>query len=178
MATARGGHASGLNDEPIIMGRLAGPYGTRGWVRVVSYTEVPHNLAEYTPWYLRQGDRWVPTEVVEVQHHTKGLLVRIADCEDRNKAAELAGVEIGVYRGQLPAAAADEYYWDELIGMRVVTVEGHLLGTVDHLIETGANDVLVVVGERERLIPFIRESVIRQIDRDERTIRVDWDPEF
>jgi 16S rRNA processing protein RimM len=178
MATDSDRHASGTEGEPIIVGRIAGPYGVKGWLRVVSYTEQPDTLIEYAPWYLKQGDVWLPTEVAEVKRHTRGLLVRLPGCEDRDRAAELSGSDIGIYRSQLPATAADEYYWDDLIGLSVMTLDGLPLGTVDHLIETGANDVLVVRGERERLIPFIQGSVIAMIDLERRVIRVNWDPEF
>jgi len=178
MTTEAGGHSPGTGDEPIIMGRVAGPYGVRGWIRVVSYTEVPEMLLEYVPWYLRRGGSWQATRVAEVKRHTKGLLVRLPGCEDRDTAAGLTGSDIGVYRSQLPAPAAGEYYWDDLIGMAVRTLDGRPLGTVDHLIGTGANDVLVVKGERERLIPFVQGSVIDAVDLDARVIRVDWDPEF
>jgi len=178
MATGSDRHASGAEDAPIIVGRIAGPYGVKGWLRVVSYTEQPEKLIDYTPWYLKQGNAWLPTRVVEAKHHTKGLLVRLPDCGDRDKAAELSGLDIGIYRSQLPAPAAGEYYWDDLIGLSVVTLDGVPLGRVDHLLETGANDVLVVRGERERLIPFIQGSVIAMVDLDGRVLRVDWDPEF
>jgi 16S rRNA processing protein RimM len=178
MATDSDRHASGAEDEPILVGRIAGPYGVKGWLRVVSYTERPDKLIDYAPWYLKHGDVWLPTRVIEVKRHTRGLLVRLPDCEDRDRASELSGSDIGVYRSQLPAPAADEFYWDDLIGLSVVTLDGLQLGTVDHLIETGANDVLVVRGERERLIPFIQGSVIAMVDLDSRVIRVDWDPDF
>jgi 16S rRNA processing protein RimM len=178
MATDINSHAPGVNGEPIIVGRIAAPYGVKGWLRVVSYTELPDRLVDYTPWYLKHGDTWLTARVTEVKHHTRGLLVRLPGCEDRDKALELSGSDIGIYRWQLPATAADEYYWDDLIGMSVMTLDGLRLGTVDHLIETGANDVLVVRGERERLIPFIQGSVIAMVDLDGRVIRVDWDPDF
>ena len=135
-------------------------------------------LLEYAPWYLRRGERWQPTGIAEAKRHTKGLLVRLPGCDDRDTAAGLAGTDIGVYRSQLPAPAADEYYWNDLIGLTVQTLDGRPLGTVDHLIETGANDVLVVRGEREHLIPFVRGRVIDGVDLDTRVIRVDWDPDF
>jgi 16S rRNA processing protein RimM len=178
MATDSGHPAPGTDDVPIIMGRIAGPYGVKGWLRVVSYTELPDRLIEYTPWYLKQGEAWVPTRVIGAKRHTRGLLVHLPGCEDRVRAAELSGMAIGIYRWQLPATAADEYYWDDLIGLSVMTLDGLPLGTVDHLIETGSNDVLVVRGERERLIPFIQGSVIARVDLDGRVIRVDWDPDF
>jgi len=83
-----------------------------------------------------------------------------------------------VPRSALPAAGEDEYYWSDLEGLRVETLEGVDLGTVDHLIETGANDVLIVRGDRERLIPFLRPSVVREIDLVAARIRVAWDPDF
>lgn len=86
--------------------------------------------------------------------------------------------EIGVSRDQLPATAPGEYYWSELQGLEVITVEGESLGTVDHLLETGANDVLVVKGERERLIPFVMDQVVTEVDLEHGLIRVDWDKEF
>lgn len=178
MATGPDSHASRDGDEPIIMGRIAGPYGVRGWVRVVSYTEVPDSLLEYTPWFLWRGEQWQPTGIAEAKRHPKGLLVRLPGCEDRDTAAGLTGSDIGVRRSQLPPAAAGEYYWSDLIGLMVQTLDGRPLGTVDHLIETGANDVLVVRGERERLIPFVRGDVIDEVDLDKRIIRVDWDPDF
>jgi 16S rRNA processing protein RimM len=172
------GHAHRDADEPIIMGRIAGPYGVRGWVRVASYTEVPERLLEYAPWYLRRGEQWQPTVIAEAKRHPKGLLVRLPGCEDRETAAGLAGSDIAVHRSQLPPAAAGEYYWSDLIGLTVLTLDGRPLGTVDRLIETGANDVLVVEGERERLIPFVQGSVIDGVDLEMRIIRVDWDPDF
>ena len=178
MAEEGDSHAPRVEAGPIIMGRIAGPYGVKGWLRVVSYTEQPDRLLEYAPWYLRQGDAWLPTAITEAKRHSKGLLVRLPGCSDRDQAAELAGTDIGIYREQLPAAAEDEYYWSDLVGLAVVTLDGVPLGTVDHLIETGANDVLVVRGERERLIPFVRGGVIAAIDLDGGVMRVDWDPDF
>ena len=165
-------------DELLVMGRIAAPYGIRGWLRVTAFTEVVDNLLAYTPWYLcRQGDC---SEVLplEGKPHGKGLIVRLAGCTDRDAAAALIGAEIAVYRSQLPALQEDEYYWSDLIGLRVVTTSDMVLGEVDHLIETGANDVLVVHGDRERLVPFVQGEVIHSIDLDKGEIRVDWDPDF
>jgi 16S rRNA processing protein RimM len=90
----------------------------------------------------------------------------------------LTGCEIGITRDELPAAETGEYYWHDLQGLSVVTLAGESLGTVDHLIETGANDVLVVEGERERLIPFVMGQVVVHVDLDKGEIQVDWDKEF
>lgn len=166
------------DNGPLIMGRIAGPYGVQGWVRVIAYTGQAGNLLVYTPWYLRRGAAWEASEILEGRVHGKGLVARLAGCRDRETAQTLAGTDVGIYREQLPPAARGEYYWIDLLGIRVVTLEGRELGTVDHLLETGANDVLVVRGERERLIPFVQGQVIHSVDLAAGEIRVDWDPDF
>jgi len=161
-----------------VMGRILAPYGVKGWVRVVTFTETPENLLAYSPWHLMRNGRWQVAEVLDGREHGKGLVVHLAGCDDRDAAAGFSGTDIGVYRSQLPAPEADEYYWSDLVGLQVFTLQDTLLGVVDHLIETGANDVLVIRGEREHLVPFVREQVIKSIDLETGVIRVDWDPDF
>lgn len=165
------------------MGRVAGLFGVRGWLKIVSYTAPVENILHYRPWYLRAADAapdapWVEQTVAEGRHHGKGVIVRFAAHHDRDAAQRVLGAEIAVRRDQLPALDAGEYYWADLVGLKVVTLEGVELGVVDHLMETGANDVLVVKGERERLIPYIPGEVVREVDRAHAVLRVDWDPEF
>jgi 16S rRNA processing protein RimM len=106
-----------------------------------------------------------------------GLAAKLAGLEDRDAALRLKGLQIAVPRAALPPTQSNEYYWTDLLGMQVVTVQGVSLGTVDQMMETGANDVMVVAGERERLIPFIGD-VVKTVDLAARLITVDWDPEF
>ena len=164
--------------SPIVMARLAAPYGVKGWVHVTTYTEAPGNLLDYAPWYLNRQGRWQSAEVRSGRLHGKGLVVQFAGCDDRDAAALLTGLDVGIYREQMPASGGGEYYWSDLVGMQVSTTNGELLGVVDYLIATGANDVLVVRGEREHLVPFISGQVIESVDLDAREIRVDWDPDF
>ncbi|WJW74777.1 ribosome maturation factor RimM [Thiohalobacter sp. IOR34] len=165
-------------DQFIIVGRISGLYGVRGWVRVYSHTEPRENIVDYRPWYLQGAEGWQPCEVVEGRRHGKGVVARLAGYDDRTAAAALLGRDIAIRRDQLPETAEDEYYWTDLEGLEVVTTEGVELGRVDHLFATGANDVLVVRGERERLIPFVQGQVIRSIDLAAGRIEVDWDPDF
>lgn len=160
------------------MGRIGGLFGVKGWVKLLSYTEPRTALFDYQPLYLAEGDNWRPIELEQSQSHGKGLIAKLAGVDDRDTAAALSGREIAIHREQLPSPASGEYYWADLQGLRVVTVDGVELGRVDHLFSTGANDVLVVRGERERLIPFLRDQVIHGVDLDAGTIRVDWDPAF
>jgi 16S rRNA processing protein RimM len=164
-------------DRLVVMGRIGAPHGVHGWVRVFSETRPREALLGYSPWHLKLEERWQVREVLAGHPQGKALVVHLAGCEDRDDAARLTNVQIAVPRGQLPEPAEDEYYWTDLYGLRVLTLDGVALGVVDHLLETGANDVLVVRGERERLIPFVEPDVVRRVDLGEGVIRVDWHPD-
>jgi 16S rRNA processing protein RimM len=165
-------------DELLVMGRIASPFGVKGWLRVNAFTAQPDNLLDYTPWYLKLPGGWQAIEPLAGRHHGKGLVVQLKDCNDRDTAAALAGTDIGVYRSQLPPVDRDEYYWSDLIGLQVITVGDRLLGVVEQLFETGANDVMVVKGEQEHLVPFVTGQVVESVDLEKRIIRVDWDPDY
>lgn len=169
---------SGVPSDLVEIGRISGVYGLHGWVKVYSYTEPRENILAYSHWHVHTRGQWRPMEVAEGRGHGKGVIARLAGCEDCDAASLLVGAEIAVTRKQLPPAGPGEYYWVDLEGLRVVTLSGIELGTVDHLFETGSNDVMVVKGERERLIPFIQGAVVVQVDLEHRIMRVDWDPEF
>jgi len=166
----------------ILLGRVSGLFGVKGWIKLYSDTEPRDNILNYSPWYLRRQGEWQPYEVIAGKLHGKSIIAHLANCPDRDAAAELIGSDIAIRRDQLPAAGEDEYYWSDLCGLKVTTLQGVDLGQVVSLMETGANDVLVVreTGEkgRERLIPYIRTQVVREIDLERGLITVDWDPEF
>ena len=151
----------------------------RGWVRIYSFTQPRENIVQYKPWYLRRdnGD-WRETELEQGRAHGKGVVARLAGCTDRDQAQLLMGCEIGIRRDHLPDLQPGEYFWNDLIGLQVLNVEGDDFGKVDYLLETGANDVLVVKGERERLIPFVMNQVILEVDLEQGRIRVDWDKDY
>jgi 16S rRNA processing protein RimM len=168
--------------EYVVVAKIGAPYGVRGWVKVFSFTEQTDALLDYDPWYFKNakaedGDFPI-APVSEAKTHGKGLVAKFKGCDDRDAAARLSGQEIAIRRDQLPPAAKDEYYWSDLQGLEVLTTEGISLGKVDHLLETGANDVLVVKGERERLIPYVTGPIVKKVDLDAGTLQVDWDPDF
>ena len=165
-------------EEYVVMGRIAGLYGVRGWVKVLSETEPRDNILGYSPWYLKLSGKWVQMEPAEGRIHGKGLVTRIDGYTDRDAAVHLVGAEIAVHRDQLPAAGKGEYYWSDLIGLKVVNAAGVELGQVDHLLETGANDVLVVKGERERLIPYTPGQAVVKVDLEAALLTVEWDADF
>jgi len=163
------------------MGRITGAFGIRGWVKVHPFTETPESLTGYREWWVAGDGGWEPREVEEVEVQGESVAVRFAGCTDRDAAAVYRGREVAVPRGEFPGAQTNEFYWADLIGLGVVNKQGEALGTVSRLLETGANDVLVVQGphanERERLIPFI-ENVVLEVDLAGRTIRVDWGADY
>lgn len=164
----------------ILLGRISGGFGVRGECKLESWTEPRDAIFRYQPWTLRD-----PHGVERVLARVRGrdggkqLIVQVPGVADRDAADALRGCEVLVPRAALPPPAAGEYYWVDLEGLAVVTVEGVPLGLVSHLFATGANDVLVVHdGERERLLPFVQPNTIKSVDFDAARIVVDWDPEF
>ena len=133
-------------------------------------------ILQYQPWLL--GEERKPVKIVDGRIQGKGLAALLPGFNDREQAATLVGLQIFVRRDQLPATAAGEYYWSDLEGLEVKTTGGELLGRVERLMETGANDVLVIRGDRDHLVPFIQGQYVKRVDLDAGLIEVDWDPEF
>lgn len=171
-------------NEWLVLGKFTGPYGVKGWIKVYSYTDPMENIGNYHPiWFERNGQRSEIT-LDSIKRHGKGLVAKIAGCDVREQTTEYTGGSLVVPRGQLAPLEPGEYYWSDLIGLTVINDRGEELGKVNHLIETGSNDVLVVRGtqssidKRERLIPYLPEQVIMEIDTGAQTMRVDWDSDF
>jgi 16S rRNA processing protein RimM len=164
-----------MTTQPVVLGRISGLFGVKGWVKVYSYTEPREAVLDYRRWLLSGKDGWREATVAEGQRHGKTIIARIDGYVDRDQAAELIGTEIAVLREELPEAEEGRFYWSDLEGLRVVHRDGTDLGKVAYLLETGANDVMVVQGEQERLIPFVMGEVILGVDLAEGRIDVDWE---
>ncbi|MBN8713921.1 MAG: ribosome maturation factor RimM [Xanthomonadales bacterium] len=164
----------------VLVGRIVGLYGVQGWLKIESWTEPRLGIFAYQPWLLGAA----PDEVISIAGATgraqgKGVVAQLPGIGLREQAAALVGRDIYVARSTLPPVAADEYYWTDLEGLAVFTLEGRALGRVSHLFATGANDVLVVRdGDRERLIPFAQGPVVKSVDLATQRMLVDWDPDF
>lgn len=159
----------------MVLGRISGLFGVNGWVKVFSYTQPREAVLDYDQWYLLQDGAWRAAAVAEGKRHGKSVIARLAGVDDRDQAAKVVGLDIAIERDELPGAPDGTYYWADLEGMLVLHRDGRELGRVAYLMETGANDVLVTEGERERLIPFIAEKVILDVDFDKGVISVDWE---
>jgi len=158
------------------MGYVSGVQGVSGWIRVFSHSEPREQIVTYSPWQLRnEANEEQSCEVITGRRQGKTVVARLAGIEDRDTAATLVGQQIYIDRQQFTAAKEGQYYWADLIGLQVVTDKGIQLGVVENLLETGAHDVLIIEGERRRLVPFVMGDVVRSVD-DERIV-IDWDPE-
>ena len=172
-----------MADRPVVLGHVSGLFGVKGWVKVYSYTRPAVNLFEYDTWLIgRQDDTWRPFRVLDAREQGKTLVAQLASdgapLPDRDAAAELIDLQIAVERDQLPEPEDGEYYWFDLVGLDVVTLDGAPLGRVKAMMETGANDVLVLKGDRERLVPFVVGEIIDEVDLEAGRIVADWDPDF
>ena len=172
------------SDELVPVGRITAVYGVRGWVKVHSYTEPMDNILQFQQWWLRGDSGWETLEIDGGKRHGKGLIAHIKGVDDRDVAARFCQRDIAVSNAELPQLGEGEYYWHQLEGLRVVSrFEGaeHDFGQVVRLMETGANDVMLVRGgsdQRERLIPYLPGEFITDIDLEAGVITVDWDPAF
>ncbi len=165
-------------EKYVVLGRISALFGVKGWVKVFSHTRKREDILKYKKWYLKQSGKWVEAEVLHGQRHSKTVVVQIKGYEDRDISAQLINCDIAVKRDELNGLKPDEYYWFDLEGLEVKCIDGTLLGKIDSLFETGANDVMVVKGDKERLVPFIQGQVIKNIDLEAGEMLVDWDPEF
>lgn len=164
-------------DERITLGRIAGVFGVKGWVKVFSYTRPRQAIFDYKQWTLSTPTGDKACKLISGRSQGKGLAALLQGCDDRDSAAHLVGAEITVCAEELPALAKGDVYWHQLIGLKVFNLDKKALGVVASMLDTGANDVLVVQGDRERLIPYV-PAVIDEIDLDDGTIVVDWDADF
>lgn len=161
------------------MGRVVGPFGVRGWIKVQPFTALPDGLLGYPTWWLGEGPgQWTSREVEEGAVHGKVLVAKLKGCDTREESARLKGLEVAIPRSRLPSGAQGEYYWADLVGLQVRNLRNEPLGRVVRLMETGANDVLVVQeGQRQRLIPFVG-AVVVTVDLQKSEIVVDWGADY
>lgn len=162
-----------VTERWVTLGRITGVHGLQGWVRVQSFTRPAENLFSYGPWLIRG----VELPCLAHKPNGRGFVVQLRGIEDRDIAEELVGEEVQIARSALPEPEAGEYYWVDLLGLHVRTANGEELGHIDRLLETGAQDVMVIKsGSKEHLVPFVQGPIVKHVDLRERVIEVDWDP--
>ncbi|RYZ73757.1 MAG: ribosome maturation factor RimM [Lysobacteraceae bacterium] len=167
------------NERRILLGRIVGAFGIRGQIKIESWTEPRDAIFRYQPWILvdAHGNER-EFSGARGKESGKHLVASFPGVDDRNVVEAMRGTEIHVLRSALPAPKPGEFYWIDLEGFRVVNVEGVDFGTVSHLFSTGANDVLSIRGDRERMVPFVEPEFVKSVDFEAGLITVDWDPDF
>ena len=168
-----------MNDSNwIIVGRFGRPNGIKGLITVISSTEPRDQILQYTDWHIKKDGLWQPIARLHDAITHKHVLTAIAGYPQREDVAALTNAEIAIKKEDLPSLLPGEYYWRDLIGMSVIQTSGALLGTVEEIIPTGSNDVLVVTGDKRYLIPYLPDDVIVKVDDENKQITVDWDLDF
>ncbi|MEM6405475.1 MAG: ribosome maturation factor RimM [Pseudomonadota bacterium] len=161
------------------LGHVTGAYGLRGWIKVHSDTQPRSHITTYSRLLLRLSDQWQPWQVACGREQGKYITLKLQNCDDCDRAEQLIGARIAVTRADLPGLTEPgEYYWADLIGLTVQNLQATTLGTVQNLLATGAQDVLVLSGTRERLIPFVWQKTVHQVDLENGSLLVDWDEDF
>jgi len=161
----------------IIIGRFGQSYGIKGWIKVNSLTDPISNILQYSPWQIQHQNVWREIKITQGKHQGNNIIVKLADCNSPEEAKIFTNDLIAIEREQLPVLSTNEYYWTDLIGLSVINQDGVNFGVVDSLLETGSNDVLIVKGLRQRLLPYT-DNVIIKIDLTQKIITVNWDPDF
>jgi 16S rRNA processing protein RimM len=169
------------SEEFIPVGKVSGAFGVQGWMKIFSFTDPRNNILKYSPLYMSRKGEWTEVKVSGGRVQGKGVVMGLVGITDRDQVLALIGSELAIRKSQLKPAKKDEFYWSDLIGLTVVNLKGDSLGQVDSLLETGANDVLVVKDKennREQLVPFVMDEVVELVDMDNKIIRVDWELDY
>lgn len=172
------GSAVAQEESYVVVGQLGKPHALLGWIKVNSFTQPIDNLLDYKPWFYQKNNQWLPLPVDKAQLQGNSIVAHVQGYDNPETARALTGIEIAVTRSQLPPLENDEYFWCDLIGLEVVTLAGVKLGKVTRLFSSGASDILVIEGQKEHLIPYIKGHFVSSVDIASQTIVVDWDPEF
>lgn len=174
------GQESSLEAAMVVIGRIGAPFGVKGGTHVQSFTQPSENLLRYKQWHLKLKGQWQkPVSLLDARSQGKNFVVTLKGYETREAVAALTQAEIGVPRSELPPLGKDEYYWHDLIGLTVFGEDGHVFGQIEGLLETGANEVLVVKNaQKEHLIPYILGETVQKVDLEAQALYVNWDTEF
>jgi len=163
--------------DPIIIGSFGKTFGVWGWIKINSFTNPKRNILDFKPWLIQKNNLWEEVYFEDGRERPDNIIVKLPNCDSPEEARNFTNIKIAVWHKQLPKPQTNEYYWTDFIGLKVINSDEVDLGIIQELMATGANDVLVVIGDRKRLIPYI-SNVILNVDLVKKIIRVDWDPDF
>ena len=173
------------SDDYILLGKISGVHGIKGWVKVFSYTDPRIKITEYSRWFMKtkKEQSWTVRNLLDGKEQGKNIIAKLDGINYRDEAEALIGTEIAIHEDQLDVLGKDEYFWRDLIGLSVETEAGQELGKIDWIFDVGSNDVVIVKGKdasgesKEHLLPY-SDDVIKSVDLEKSLMVVDWDPEF
>lgn len=163
--------------KKVAIGKFGKAFGVRGWIKVHSFTTPQENILDLVPWQIEKNGQWQELPIEAHKIHHQNIVIKLKNINDVDTIKLYTNLNIFIDHALLPKLAKNEYYWDDLIGLKVTNKEGSELGIIDHLFGTGSNDVMVVKGKKEHLIPYLK-NVIMKVDLEQQTIFVDWDENF
>jgi 16S rRNA processing protein RimM len=164
--------------RPIIVGEIVSAHGIKGWVKIHSHTQPPASILQYQPWTLNGKGIDREWKLLAGRAQGRTVVAHLEGIDDRDQALALKSCQISVPRSCFPALEAGHYYWFDLVGLDIFNTEGAALGKLSGMMETGANDVIIAQGERERLIPFVMGEYVKEVDLEKKVLIVAWDPDF
>ena len=161
----------------VVLGQVGGAFGVQGWVRIQSYTDPPANILKYERWQLGRAGQWREVEVEDGKVTAKGVLAKLVGVETPEDARLATGSEIAVTREELPKPAPGEYYWSDLEGLAAFGQNDQPLGRIEEFRATPAGTVVVIRGERQHWVPFVKERIV-SVDLDAGRVVLDWDADW
>ncbi|MBB1321328.1 ribosome maturation factor RimM [Shewanella sp. SR43-8] len=173
------------NQELVVLGKLGSSHGIKGWLKITSYTDSVEGIFDYSPWLIKEQGVWREVKVAQWRFQGKAVVAELEGVATREDAQMLTNCEIAIKSEQMKELDDSEFYHRDLIGCEVTNINGYNMGIIEQIVETGSNDVLLVkanakdaFGKAERMIPFVPEQFIKQVDLQGKQILVDWDPDF
>lgn len=164
-------------NKRVIIGCLGAAFGVQGYLKVNSYTTPKTNILDYPDWQVQHQGQWQPLPIERLKQQGDGIVLKIKGIDDRDIAKTYTNDLIAINRDELPDTSSDEFYWTDLEGLTVKTTTGETLGTIIEMRDTGANDVMIIKGEKRHLVPFI-DGVLISVDLEQQLVIVDWDHDF
>ena len=164
------------DDKKIYLGKITGAHGIKGWLKIRSFSSPLENILKYPQWIINNQGEEDFYSIEQGRKQNNKIVVKLEKIDDRNTAESLINSKIQILRSDLPKLSNENYYWSDLVGLSVLNSEDKVIGKIESLIETGANDVMVVNTSKDEriLIPFVMHEIIKEVNVDLNYIKIDW----
>jgi len=164
------------DDKKIYLGKITGVHGIKGWLKIQSFSSPPENILNYPSWIINNQGEEELYSIEQGRKQNNKIVVKLEKIDDRNTAESLINSKIQIQRSDLPKLSNENYYWSDLVGLSVLSSEEKVIGKIESLIETGANDVMVIITLKDEriLIPFVMHEIIKEVNVELNYIKIDW----